>query len=273
MKHTIKELPVVTTIAGSDSGAGAGIQADLLTFAALGVFGTTAITSLTAQNPKGVVAVQAVTPEFLDAQLGQLAGYFKIRALKTGMLYDAELIKVVCKFLNAHREIQVVVDPVMVATSGAMLLKDDAVAVMLGSLFPLASLITPNLDEVAVILGKKPESVEEMRAAAKKLSEMTRAHVLIKGGHLVAETVTDVLQTRDGLTMELSDPRVPDVNTHGSGCTLSAAIAAHIGLGESMEEAVAAGRRYLLDGMKHPIAVSGEKFIAHLVSGTSVDDE
>lgn len=272
MKHSIKELPVATTIAGSDSGAGAGIQADLLTFAALGVFGTTAITSLTAQNPRGVIAVQAVAPDFLEAQLGQLAGYFRIRTLKTGMLYDAELISIVCKFLIAHREIQVVVDPVMVATSGAMLLKDDAVAVMRDKLLPLALLVTPNLDEAGVLLGKKPESVDEMRAAAKKLGEMTRTNVLLKGGHLVEENVTDILYTRDGLTMELSDPRVPEVNTHGSGCTLSAAITAHLALGERVEEAVAAGRRYLLEGMKNPIAVSGEKFIAHMRDNASILD-
>lgn len=272
MKHSIKELPVATTIAGSDSGAGAGIQADLLTFAALGVFGTTAITSLTAQNPRGVIAVQAVAPDFLEAQLGQLAGYFRIRTLKTGMLYDAELISIVCKFLIAHREIQVVVDPVMVATSGAMLLKDDAVAIMRDKLLPLALLVTPNLDEAGVLLGKKPESVDEMRAAAKKLGEMTRTNVLLKGGHLVEENVTDILYTRDGLTMELSDPRVPEVNTHGSGCTLSAAITAHLALGERVEEAVAAGRRYLLEGMKNPIAVSGEKFIAHMRDNASILD-
>jgi hydroxymethylpyrimidine/phosphomethylpyrimidine kinase len=264
MKPTPKELPVVTTVAGSDSGAGAGIQADLLTFAALNVYGTTAITSLTAQNPRGVTAVQAVTPDFLEAQLNQLASYYNIRAMKTGMLYDADLVRTVCRFLTAHPGIQLVVDPVMVATSGAMLLKDDAVAIMRDKLMPLAALVTPNLDEAAVLLGKKPESVNEMRDAAKKLKELTRTNILLKGGHLVEENVTDVFHTRLGLTMELSDPRLPDVNTHGSGCTLSAAITARIALGDTLEEAVAAGRRYLLDGMKNPIRVAGEQFIAHL---------
>lgn len=264
MKPTPKELPVATTVAGSDSGAGAGIQADLLTFAALGVYGTTAITSLTAQNPKGVIAVQAVTPDFLEAQLNQLADYFSITAMKTGMLYNAELIQTVIRFIIAHPGIKLVVDPVMVATSGARLLKDDAIAIMRDKLMPLAALVTPNLDEAGVLLGKKPESVAEMREAAKQLKALTRTNILLKGGHLVQEEVTDVFHTRTGLTMELSDPRLPDINTHGSGCTLSAAITAQLAHGESMEEAVAAGRRYLLEGMKNPIGVAGEKFIAHM---------
>jgi hydroxymethylpyrimidine/phosphomethylpyrimidine kinase len=264
MKHSMKELHVVTSVAGSDSGAGAGIQADLLTFAALGVFGTTAITSLTAQNPKGVKSVMAVTPEFLRDELDQLAAYFKIRSLKTGMLYDAALIGVTADFLSEHREFPAVIDPVMVATSGAMLLKPDAVATMRDRLFPLATLVTPNLDEAGVLLGKKPESVAEMREASAKLVAMTHTNVLLKGGHLVAENVTDVLAMSSGLTMELSDPRVDGVNTHGSGCTLSAAIAAYLGLGEGVEEAVGLARRYLLDGMKQPIAVAGDRFIAHL---------
>ena len=253
------------TIAGSDSGAGAGIQADLLTFAALGVFGTTAITCLTAQNPQGVSAVQAATPEFVEAELNQLASYFKIRALKTGMLYDTGIIRVVCSFIKAHREIISVVDPVMVATSGARLLRDDAIAAVRDELLPLATLITPNLDEAAVLLGKRPASVDEMREAAKALGAMTHTNVLLKGGHLeTPESVTDILFTTDGLLMAFSDDRVPDVNTHGSGCTLSAAITACLAKGERLEEAVALGRKYLLKGMQEPIGVNGTQFIAHI---------
>jgi len=265
MKHRAQNMPVAMTIAGSDSGAGAGIQADLLTFAALDVFGTTAITSLTAQNPKGVSAVLAATPEFVSAQLKQLFGYFDIRALKTGMLYDAGIIKVVCDFIRRHRGIKSVVDPVMVATSGAMLLKDDAVEIVRGELLPLASIVTPNLDEASVLVGSKITSIEEMRAAAEKIASWTKNAVLVKGGHLNdSETVTDILRTKDGLTLEFADKRIPGINTHGSGCTLSAAIAAYLAKGETVEEAVAAGRRYLLAGMRNPIRVSRESFIAHI---------
>ena len=265
MPYLTPDLPVALTIAGSDSGAGAGIQADLLTFAANNVFGTTAITCLTAQNPRGVSAVQAATPEFVTAQLAQLSGFFKIRALKTGMLYDAGIIRAVCAFLRANRGIRSVVDPVMVATSGAMLLREDAVAVVRAELLPLATLITPNLDEAAVLLGRPIANVAEMRVAAQELGALTRTAVLLKGGHLDSpDTVTDILFTKDGLTLEFADARVPGINTHGSGCTLSAAIAAQLARGELLEEAVAAGRRYLLAGMRNSIGVAGERFIAHL---------
>jgi hydroxymethylpyrimidine/phosphomethylpyrimidine kinase len=273
MHHRAQNMPVALTIAGSDSGAGAGIQADLLTFAANDVFGTTAITSLTAQNPKGVSAVLAATPEFVTAQLAQLCAYFDIRALKTGMLYDAEIIGVVCDFLRRHREIKSVVDPVMVATSGAMLLKSDAVEVVRKGLLPLATLVTPNLDEAAVLVGAKITSIQEMRAAAETIASWTKNAVLVKGGHLGdPETVTDILRTKDGLTLAFSDPRLPGINTHGSGCTLSAAIAANLAKGESVEEAVAAGRRYLMAGLRHPIQVSREKFIAHFPMREFPDD-
>jgi hydroxymethylpyrimidine/phosphomethylpyrimidine kinase len=270
MKYRAQDLPVAMTIAGSDSGAGAGIQADLLSFAAIGVFGTTAITSLTAQNPRGVSAVLAATPEFVAAELSQLSDYFDIRALKTGMLYDTGIIRIVCDFMRRHREIRSVVDPVMVATSGAMLLKEDAVDAVRKELFPLASLVTPNLDEAAVLLKHKITSIDEMRAAAREIALWTKNAVLIKGGHLPdSEKVTDILYTKDGLTLEFSDPRVPDINTHGSGCTLSAAIAAYMAKGESVEEAVAAGRRYLLNGMANPLSVSKTKFIAHILQPES----
>ena len=264
-------MPVAMTVAGSDSGAGAGIQADLLTFAALGVFGTTAITSLTAQNPKGVSSVFAVAPEFVVAQLLQLCAYFDIRAMKTGMLYDAGIIHVVCDFMRRHREIKAVVDPVMVATSGAMLLRAEAAEAVEKELLPLATLVTPNLDEAQVILDRKIATTDEMRDAAREISSRAKTAVLLKGGHLAdEENVTDILFTKDGLTLEFTDPRIPKVNTHGSGCTLSAAIAAHLAKGESVEESVAEGRRYLLAGMKNPLSVSGERFIAHLATDEKI---
>jgi len=259
------ELPVALTIAGSDSGAGAGIQADLLTFAALGVYGTTAITCLTAQNPDCVVAVQAATPEFVSAQLMQVGGYFDLRAIKTGMLYDDEIIAVVSEFLRLRPDIPLVVDPVMVATSGATLLCEEALASVRAELLPLATLITPNLDEVAVILGRRPENVDEMRAAARMLSVMTGASVLLKGGHMdTPDTVMDVLHGSDGMVLEFTDERVQGINTHGSGCTLSAAIAAGLAKGQDLEEAVINARNYLLEGMCKPLTLSNGRFIAHL---------
>jgi len=259
------ELPVAMSVAGSDSGAGAGIQADLLTFAALGVYGTTAITCLTAQSPDGVAGVQAATPEFVAAQLSQLALYFNIRAMKTGMLYNEGITRVVCDFMRAHRDIQAVVDPVMVATSGAVLLHDDALVSIRGDLMPLAALVTPNLDEVAVILGNRPECVEDMIDAARMINAMTGTAVLLKGGHLdTPDTVTDVLFTIDGNVLELTDDRLPGLNTHGSGCTLSAAIAASLAKGYRIEESVILARRYLHEGMRKAIRIGTERFIAHL---------
>ncbi|HNX05485.1 MAG TPA: bifunctional hydroxymethylpyrimidine kinase/phosphomethylpyrimidine kinase, partial [Opitutales bacterium] len=261
---TSSELPVAMTIAGSDSGAGAGIQADLLTFAALGVFGVTAITCLTAQNPSGVRSVHPAPPQFVTDELGSLAAYFHIGAVKTGMLYDSGIINAVCDFLSSRRDLEVVVDPVMVATSGAMLLKPDAAELVKTRLLPLATLVTPNLDEVAVLTGERPTDAASMRGAARRIHEMCGASVLVKGGHLESDNITDILFTKRGLCLSFEDGRIADVNTHGSGCTLSAAVAAHLARGEELEEAVALARRYLLNGMKHPIEVSGARFIAHL---------
>ncbi len=258
-------MPVAMTIAGSDSGAGAGIQADLLSFAALGVFGVTAITCLTAQNPSGVKSVHAAPPEFVADELSQLSSYFAIGALKTGMLYDEGIIEVVCAFLEKHRGIAAVVDPVMVATSGAALLKPEAAALVKKRLLPLATLVTPNLDEVAALTGSRPHDAAAMRQAARQIHEDCGAAVLVKGGHLAdPDKVTDILYTREGLCLAFEDARQPGVNTHGSGCTLSAAIAALLAREEPLEEAVALARRYLLKGMAHPLVLGRERFISHL---------
>lgn len=257
-------MPVALTAAGSDSGGGAGIQADLLTFAALGAFGTTAITCLTAQNPNGVSAVEALPATFVSAQLEQLAAYFRIRALKTGMLFNAGIIGAVCDFLRAHRDIQVVVDPVMVATSGAVLLRQDAVEAIARDLIPLATLVTPNLDEAGVLLGRKVTDVAAMRQAARELSARTGANVLLKGGHLADGPVVDLLCTRDGELAEFRHERVRGVNTHGSGCTLSAAICAELAKGVVLDKAVSNALDYLMRTLREALTVSGERFIAHL---------
>ena len=260
---TSSELPVALTIAGSDSGAGAGIQADLLTFAAHGVFGATAITCLTAQNPDGVTAIEALAPGFVLEQIQQVHRYFRPRALKTGMLHSAEIVAAVADFLRAQRQIPAVVDPVMVATSGAVLLDPGALAAVREKLLPLAVLVTPNLDEVAVLLGEKPATPTAMVAAAQKLAETYGVAFLVKGGHLSGDELTDVLAKPAGEVRTYTSLRVPGVDTHGSGCTLSAAIAANLALGLPLDDAVEAGRAYLLRALERSFVVSGRRFINH----------
>jgi len=261
----MNELPVALSIAGSDSGGGAGVQADLLTFAANGVFGTTAITCLTAQNPDGVSGVVALEPEFVAEQARQVFRFFAVRAVKTGMLFNAPIIGAVAGLLREHREIPVVVDPVMVATSGAALLQTEAVAAVSAQLLPLAALVTPNLDEAAVLLGRRPGDEAEMRAGALELAKRFGVPFLLKGGHLHGNELVDVLATPDGGLSRWAGLRIEGVDTHGSGCTLSSAIAAQLALGRALSDAVAAGRDYLRRGLERGAAVAGRTFIAHLV--------
>jgi len=258
-----QSIPVVLSIAGSDSGAGAGVQADLLTFSAHGVHGTTAVTCLTAQNPDGVAAVHAATPTFVRQQLNSILAYFRVKAAKTGMLFDASIVAEVARLLERHPEIALVVDPVMVATSGAVLLKEDAIKAMVGRLFPLARLITPNLDEGAVLLGRKPEDRTELTEAALTLAGRFGTAVLLKGGHLRGPLLTDALALPDGTVRLFEGRRIAGVDTHGSGCTLSAAITARLALGDDVATAVAKARRYLRAGMMRPLQIARKRFIAH----------
>ncbi|MBQ8723361.1 MAG: bifunctional hydroxymethylpyrimidine kinase/phosphomethylpyrimidine kinase [Opitutales bacterium] len=277
MKNSTKsDLPVALTLAGSDSGGGAGIQADLLTFAAHGVFGTTAITALTAQNPDGVSAVHPVPAEFVREQAEQVARYFKIGAAKTGMLATSEIIHAVADFFEAHREIKVVVDPVMIATSGAKLIDDAAIATLRERLIPLASLVTPNLDEAEVLLGEKfawranPKTQSgEISESAEKLAEALGVSVLLKGGHGNGDEVFDALafpKAQGGFDSFVKHPRVAETNTHGSGCTLSAAIAANLAgsARENLSAAVSRAVDYVSAGISKPLPVAGDRFIAHL---------
>ncbi|MGH8019237.1 MAG: bifunctional hydroxymethylpyrimidine kinase/phosphomethylpyrimidine kinase [Opitutaceae bacterium] len=257
-------LPVALTIAGSDSGGGAGIQADLLTFAALGVFGTTAITCLTAQNPDGVSRVHEAPAEMVRKQMRQAGDFFAPRAAKTGMLFSRAIIREVAGFLGERkRRLKTVVDPVMVATSGARLLREDAIAAMLQELIPLATLVTPNLDEAAVMLGERPSNRGEAVDAADELARRFRVPFLLKGGHMAGAKVFDVLAVPKALPVALASRRIENVNTHGSGCTLSAAIAAHLARGATLEAAVAGGRAFLHKGLRRPLRVRGENYIAH----------
>lgn len=255
--------PVALTIAGSDSGGGAGIQADLLTFAALGVFGTTAITCLTAQNPAGVASVHEAPAEFVAQQMRQVTDYFRVRALKTGMLFSEAIVRAVAAFLGERPQIPAVIDPVMVATSGAVLLQPRAITAITESLLPLAAIVTPNLDEVGVLLGHKPADASEATDAARALARKFDVPFLVKGGHLAGDALVDVLARPRGSPRVFRSRRVPGVDTHGSGCTLSAGIAALLARGETLETAVAGARAYLRRGLTHPLTLGGRKFIAH----------
>ena len=260
---TPADHPVALTIAGSDSGAGAGIQADLLTFAAHDVFGTTVITCLTAQNPAGVTAIEVLPALFVAEQIQQVHRYFKVRALKTGMLYSAEIIGVVADFLHAHREIPAVIDPVMVATSGTVLLIPEALTAVREKLLPLAVLVTPNLDEVGILLGEKPSTPAAMAQAGQELARTYAVPFLLKGGHLPGADLADVLVLPGGAVRTYLAPRVEGVDTHGSGCTLSAAIAANLARGLDLDSAVEAARGYLRRGLERSLAIGDRRFINH----------
>lgn len=256
------DLPVALTIAGSDSGAGAGVQADLLTFAARGVFGTTVITCLTAQNPQGVSGIHAAPAEFVTEQCRQVGGHFHPRALKTGMLLNAGIVGAAADFIAASG-IPAVVDPVMVATSGATLLAPEAIEAVRTRLIPLAALVTPNLDEAALLLGRPARGGRDCAAEAAELARRYGVPFLLKGGHAEGDDLIDALARPDGTTRLFHARRVPGVDTHGSGCTLSAAITAELAKGLPLDEAVAAAHAYLQDAIRRPLTVAGLRCIRH----------
>jgi hydroxymethylpyrimidine/phosphomethylpyrimidine kinase len=237
--------PVALTIAGSDSGGGAGIQADLKTFARFGVFGTSAVTAITAQNTLGVRAWESVTPALVRAQIDAVAEDLRPAAIKSGMLGDAHVVRAVAEGIAAHALSPYVLDPVMAATSGDPLLTPDAIAAIVELLFPLATIVTPNLDEVALLLGDRVTDVEGMERAARVLVARLGARAaLVKGGHLAGDELVDVLF--DGSQIRrFSHPRVATTSTHGTGCTLSAAIAASRALGGTLASAVEDGLAYV----------------------------
>jgi len=244
-----KKLPVALTIAGSDSGGGAGIQADLKTFAALGVHGTSAIACITAQNPRRVLGIETVSPKILRQQIEAVFEELKPRAVKTGMLYSAENISTVVGFLrNQKSEIRnqsLVVDPVLVSTSGARLLEPKALKTLREKLLPLATLVTPNLDEAEILTEQKITSIETMRRAAKKIRSQSGCAVLLKGGHLKnSHKAVDIFF--DGKTeLLLTAPFVKNVKTHGTGCTYSAAICAALALGNNLPRSVQIGKQFV----------------------------
>ena len=246
--------PRALTIAGSDSGGGAGIQADLKTFAAFGVYGTSAITALTAQNTLGVTGVHVVPAEFVTAQIEAVVSDIGCDAVKTGMLATAATVEAAVAAIDALELPNLVVDPVMVAKGGDRLLDADAVHAVRTSLLPRARVITPNIPEAEVLAGVRIGSRSEMRDAARRLADLCRGAVLVKGGHLASAEVVDVLYL-DGVFHEFAGPRIEGRATHGTGCTLAAAIAAGLARGETLPSAVEAAKAYVTEAMRHGVPV------------------
>lgn len=239
------EIPVALTIAGSDSSAGAGAQADLKTFSALGVYGVTAITCVVAETPGKVSSIRDIGADTVRDQLDVLFGSFPIAAIKTGLLCSGEIVTIVAHTLAARaRKTPLVIDPVMIATSGDQLLQSDAIALYENELFPLATLVTPNLDEAARLLGEAISDFATMRAAGQALVEKYRVPFLLKGGHLMGESAIDLLFHRDQI-VEFSAPFTRGVATHGTGCTYSAAIAAGLARGVALPEAVRRAKEFV----------------------------
>ena len=239
----------VLSIAGSDNSAGAGIQADLKTMCALGVYGLTALTCVVAEVPGKVSAIQGVAPEIVAEQIRLLFGAFPVAAVKTGMLYSPAILNVVADTFEELRltpeAAPLVVDPVMVATSGDRLLQPEAVDVYETRLFPAATLVTPNLDEAAALLGQAIETREQMREAGQQMVKKYGTAFLMKGGHLREDSAADLLVERDGAESWFEAPFVRDVSTHGTGCTYSAAIASELAKGAGLREAVAVAKRFV----------------------------
>ncbi len=239
----------VLTIAGSDSGGGAGIQADMKTIAALGGYGMTAITALTAQNTQGVQGIHAVPPEFLKAQIQSVMDDIGVDAIKIGMLHAPGIVEVVCWAIDHYKPRHVVLDPVMVATSGDRLIAQETVATLVRDLFPRASLITPNLDEAALLLDQPLQTIDQLEGAAQGLLAMGARAVLLKGGHLAGDEVVDVLLQAQQPAKRFASRRIASHNVHGTGCTLSSAIAVGLAQGLDMAAAVAQARSYILQAI------------------------
>lgn len=259
--------PIALTIAGSDSSGGAGIQADLKTFSALGVYGATVITALTAQNTRGVEGIHAVPPGFIAQQAQAVASDLAVAATKTGMLGDSITVRAVAEIVVRHDLHPLVVDPVMVATSGDLLLPPEAIAAVRRHLLPLADIITPNLQEAARLLdGPMATSIDAMESQARAIRALGPRAVLIKGGHGAGAEAVDVLLTDQGLT-RLSLSRLDVRNTHGTGCTLAAAIAAMLTRGETLASAVDIAKRYVWQALKSGASLkigSGNGPVDHL---------
>jgi len=263
--------PVMLTIAGSDSGGGAGIQADLKTFAALGTYGTSAITAITAQNPREVTDIHPVPAQTVAAQIRAVLGYYPVDGVKTGMLFSAEIIEAVADALQAHnaeaeKPLPLVVDPVMVSTSGAKLLNDDAIGALCERMFPLASVITPNLAEAALLAERTVESEDDLEPTAKALYDRYKVPVVLKGGHLkVDDEAVDVFW--DGTNLEFFATQfLVAVNTHGTGCTYASATAVYLARGMAPADAAAMAKEYVHQTLSNALPIGPEQALNHAFS-------
>ncbi|MGH7829225.1 MAG: bifunctional hydroxymethylpyrimidine kinase/phosphomethylpyrimidine kinase [Candidatus Binatia bacterium] len=258
----MKKIRKALTIAGSDSGAGAGIQADLKTFAALGVYGTSVVTAVTAQNTKRVSQILALPPDLVAAQIDAVIQDIGADALKTGMLANSAVIEVVAEKIRQHRLQNLVVDPVMVAKSGDILLREDAIEILRSKLIPLAEIVTPNLPEAERLTSMQLGSNKDLREAARRIIDLGAKSVVIKGGHRRGPA-TDLFY--DGRNFrELAAPRIRTPHTHGTGCTFSAAIAAYLAGGDDLEKAIVHAKRYITQAIRKGFAVgSGQSPVHH----------
>jgi hydroxymethylpyrimidine/phosphomethylpyrimidine kinase len=262
--RTLMEIPVALTIAGSDSGGGAGIQADLRTFAFHCIHGTSAITCVTAQNTLGVNRVDALSPEAVVAQIEAVVGDIGVGAVKTGMLLDSEIMAAVADCLKRLSLSSIVVDPVMVSRTGAQLIDDAAIATLRDRLIPLAAIVTPNRYEAQILSGLEVSTLEEMKAAARRIHELGAATVLVKGGGM-GGTLRGIDVWFDGSELEvLETETVETPHTHGTGCTLSAAIAANLAKGKNLRSAIRLAKDYLTQALKHSLAIGqGQGPVGH----------
>jgi hydroxymethylpyrimidine/phosphomethylpyrimidine kinase len=242
------DMKKVLTIAGSDCSGGAGIQADIKTMTAHKVYAMSAITALTAQNTTGVYGVFEATPEFVGSQIDCVFNDIQPDAVKIGMVSNIEIIEIIARKLREYKAENIVVDPVMVSTSGSKLLNDNAINALKSHLFPIATIITPNIHEAEVLTGFSITGKEDMQKAAERISELTRDGVLIKGGHL-EDSADDLLYIK-GETIWFETPRIENPNTHGTGCTLSSAIACNLAMGLSIAESVRRAKEYITGALK-----------------------
>lgn len=262
-----RAVRTVLTIAGSDSSGGAGIQADLKTFAALGVYGVSAITAVTAQSTAGVVEAAVLSADLVTAQIEAVAGDIEIHAVKTGMLGDAAVVEGVAAAIKDLELPLLVLDPVLASTSGTRLLDDDGLQMLCAELLPLAYVVTPNVPEAEVLSGKRIESEDDLKEAARRIHALGAAAVIVTGGHRVGRDVTDVLF--DGRAFsQFVVPRVGVTNVHGTGCTFAAAVAGHLALGHPLEDAAPSAQRFVAQAIARSLEIGrGGRVLDHFGGG------